>query len=75
MLVCLRLLQREDAYNYLEDAAIMGQEKIPLYFQQFCKDISTVYSPIYLNRRPTKDELTKLVRDYKKFEFPGCEDA
>ncbi len=68
----LRILSTGCSYDSLDDAVYMSEESIRQCFNQFIKDITTMYGPLFLNRRPTSMELTAISKQYTEYGFPGC---
>ena len=72
VLVCLRLLRTGDSYDMMDDGAKMSEESTRMYFRQFIRDMIEIYGGMYLNRRPTKEELKCIEDDYNEVGFAGC---
>lgn len=72
ILVRLRLLHSGHSYDNLDDGSRKGDETIRQYFMQFTKDMCRFYGKKYPNRRPTREELQRVMDGYKDAGFPGC---
>lgn len=72
VLACLRLLRTGDSYDRLDDGACMAEETIRQYFRLFCVDVKHLYEGIYLNRKPTTEELREIESMYRSAGFTGC---
>lgn len=75
VLVCLRILRYGRGYDDMDDSARMGKETIRSYFRAFCVDMAELYGNVFLNRRPTQEELRRIEKEYRRSGFPGCAGA
>lgn len=53
----------------------MSEQSIAETFQNFCNDVVKMYAQDFLNRRPTKQELSDIVNGYNGVGLPGCAGA
>ena len=50
----------------------MGEETTRQYVHAFLADLGTKYGHLYLNRRPTAEEMAQIESIYSSSGFPGC---
>lgn len=72
LLAVLRMLSSGCPADSLDDAVYMSEQSINESFRQFCKDVIGMYSSEFLNRRPTKKEMSDVEHAYNNRGFPGC---
>eukprot|EP00171_Calliarthron_tuberculosum_P002978 IDg2978t1 len=72
ILACLRVLGTARSFDDLDDGSRMASETLRGYFKQFCWCIQDLYGGSFLNRFPTKNELSDIAAVYGQNGFQGC---
>lgn len=53
--VCLRMMRTENAFDSIDDSAMIMKDAVRFYSKRFVHDMKLLYGPYFLNRR-TADE-------------------
>ncbi len=72
ILSSLKLLSYGCSNDSLDDGSSMSEESVRISFQYFCNDVISMYKSEFLNRRPTREELSTISSTYSTVGFPGC---
>lgn len=71
VMAVLRVWTKGQACDVMDDGARMGKETVRKYVHAFLSDVREKYEPVYLNCRPTEDELSNIEQLYNSAAFSG----
>lgn len=72
ILTALRILGNDRSLNDKDDANPMGTETARKIVRSFCRCVVELYTPDYLKKRPSPDDLTKIAQSFNSVGFSGC---